>query len=67
MRVANRAINEAPELQMDKALCTGEVYSLPGHGFHHGRRQHVSWLEFHGFPPALAILDRFTASRLKPG
>jgi hypothetical protein len=42
MRVANRAINEAPELQMDKALCIGEVYGLPGHGFHHRRRQHVS-------------------------
>src|SRR5882757_8683032 len=45
--VADRAINEAPELQMDDPLRIGEVYSLPGHGFHHRRRQHVSWLEFH--------------------
>ena len=42
MRVANRAIDEAPELQMDEALCIGEVDGLPGHGFHHGRRQHIS-------------------------
>jgi hypothetical protein len=54
VRVANRAINEAPELQMDEALCIGEVYGLPGHGFHHRRRQHVSWLEFHGFPSRLS-------------
>src|SRR6516162_968559 len=49
VRIANRAVNEAPELQMDEAFCIGEVYGLPGHGFHHRRRQHVSWLEFHGF------------------
>src|SRR5215471_14021895 len=49
VRVANRAINEAPELQMDEALCIGEIYGLSGHGFHHRRRQHVSWLEFHGW------------------
>jgi hypothetical protein len=54
MRVANRAINEAPELQMDKALCTGEVYGLPGHGFHRRRRQHVSRLEFHSFSSRLS-------------
>src|SRR5258708_2318490 len=47
VRVANRAINEPPELQMAEALRIGEVYDLPGHGFHHHRRQHVSWLEFH--------------------
>jgi hypothetical protein len=67
MRVANRAINKAPELQMDEALCIGEVYGLPGHRFHNRRRQYVSRLEFHGFAFVLAILDRFTASRLKPG
>src|SRR5215472_16933159 len=54
VRVANRAINEAPELQMDKMLWIGEVYGLTGHGFHHRRRQHVSWLEFHGFPSRLS-------------
>ena len=42
MRVANRAINEAPELEMNKALCPGESNGLPGHGFHHRRRQYVS-------------------------
>jgi len=49
VRVANRAINEAPELQMDKALYVGELYGLPGHGFHHRGRVHVSWLEFHHY------------------
>ena len=68
MRVANRAIHEAPELQVDKALRIGELYDLPGHGLHHRRRQHVSWLEFHVHSLlAFAILDRFTSSRLKPG
>src|SRR5215471_16174557 len=54
VRVADRAINEAAELQMDEALCIGEVYGLTRHGFHHRRRQHVSWLEFHGFPSHLS-------------
>jgi hypothetical protein len=36
------------------ALRIGEVYSLPGHGFHHRRRPHVSRLEFHGFPSRLS-------------
>src|SRR5260221_6355069 len=65
MRVANRAINKAPELQMDEALRIGEVYGLPGHGFHHRGRQHVSWLEVHGLSLlTFAILDRFTFSRI---
>ena len=68
MRVVNRVINEAQELQMDKTLRTGEDYGLPGHGFHHRGWQHVSWLEFHGLSLlAFAILDRFTSSRLKRG
>ena len=68
MRVANRAINEAPELQVDEALQIGEAYGLAGHGFHQRGRQHVSWLEFHGLSLlAFAALDRFTSSRLKPG
>src|SRR5215467_3089330 len=54
VRVANRAINEAPELQMDEALWIREVYGLPGHGFHHRRPQHVSWFEFHDFPSRLS-------------
>src|SRR5690348_3693168 len=54
MRVANRAIDEAPELQMDQALCIGEVYGLPGHGLHHRPRQHVSWREFHGLAASIA-------------
>jgi hypothetical protein len=48
VRVANRAIDEAPELEVDEALWIGKAYSLPGHGFHFRRRQHVSRLEFHG-------------------
>src|SRR5215471_2879572 len=54
VRVANRAINEAPELQMDEARWIGEVYGFPGHRFHHCGRQHVSWIEFHGFPSRLS-------------
>jgi hypothetical protein len=50
VRVANRTINEAPKLKMDEALWIGEIYGLPGHGFHHRRWQYVSWLEFHDFP-----------------
>jgi len=57
VRVANRPINEAPELQMDEALCIGEVYGLPSRGLHRRPRQHVSWLEFHGFT------SRFSDSR----
>src|SRR6202007_1960801 len=53
VRVANRAINEASELQMDEALWIGKVYGLPSHGFHHRSRQHVSWVEFHGIPSRL--------------
>src|SRR6266849_2035269 len=33
---------------MNEVLRIWEVYGLPGHGFHHSGRQHVSWLEFHG-------------------
>jgi hypothetical protein len=61
MRIANRAINESPELQMDRAPCIGEVDGFPGNGFHHRRRQQVSWIEFHGFLPRFALfcIDRY--------
>jgi hypothetical protein len=57
VRVANRAINETPELQMNKALRIGNVYGLPRHGFHQRRRQLISWFEFHGhFLASLSVL-----------
>jgi hypothetical protein len=48
VRVANRAINEAPELEVAQALWIGKAYGFPIHGFHFRRRQQVSRLEFHG-------------------
>jgi len=42
MRVANWAIDEAPELQMDEVLRIGEAYGIAGHSYHHLRRQGVA-------------------------
>ena len=67
VRVANRAINKAPELQMDEALCIGEVYSLPVTASITVVGNMSPGLNFMAFPLVLAILDQFAASRLKPG
>jgi hypothetical protein len=57
MRVANRAINEAPELQMHEAFGIGKINRLTVYGFDHLRRQSVARLEFHADFAFFAVVD----------
>jgi len=49
MRIANRAVHEPPELQMDETVRVGELDRLAGDGFQSCSRSHIAWFEFHAF------------------
>jgi hypothetical protein len=47
MRVADRAVHEAPELQMDETVRVRELYRSAGDGFQSCRRNNIAWFELH--------------------
>src|SRR5207302_9468696 len=49
VRVADRAVHEPPELQMDETIGVGELDPLAGHGVQSRRRNNIDWVELgHG-------------------
>src|SRR5215510_13546828 len=61
VRVANRAVHEPPELQMDETVRVGELDRLAGDGFQSSSRNNIAWFEFHTVNPP----DHCTFSRKK--
>src|SRR5262249_50790879 len=49
VRVANRAVHEPPELQMDEAVRMGEFDRLAGEEFQSSSRNNVACFNFHAF------------------
>jgi hypothetical protein len=47
VRVADRAVHEPPELQMDETVGVGELDRPAGHGFQSCSRNNIAWFEFH--------------------
>src|SRR5258708_17472993 len=47
VRVADRAVHEPPELQMDETVRVGELDRLARDGLQSSSRNNVSWFEFH--------------------
>src|SRR6266481_1916185 len=47
VRVADRAVHEPPELQMDETVRVGEHDRLAGDGFQSCSRNNFAWFEFH--------------------
>src|SRR5437870_13360429 len=47
VRVADRAVHEPPELQMDEAVRVGELDRLARDGFQSCSRNNIAWFEFH--------------------
>src|SRR5258708_39999765 len=47
VRVADRAVHEPPELQMDETVRVGEFDPLAGDGFQTCSRNNIAWFEFH--------------------
>src|SRR5438270_11866964 len=47
VRVADRAVHEPPELQMDETVRVGELDRLAGDGFQSCSRNNIAWSEFH--------------------
>src|SRR5262249_24381593 len=51
VRIADRAVHEPPELQMDETLGVGELDRLAGDGFQSRSPNSIAWLEFHAIRP----------------
>src|SRR5438128_2742102 len=47
VRVADRAVHEPPELQMDETVRVGELDRPAGDGFQSCSRNNIAWFEFH--------------------
>src|SRR5437879_375026 len=47
VRVADRAVHEPPELQVDETVRVGEIDRLAGDGFQSCSRNNIAWFEFH--------------------
>src|SRR3989442_5372135 len=47
VRVADRAVHEPPELQMDETVRVGELDRPAGDGFQSCSRRDIAWVDFH--------------------
>ena len=56
VRVADWAVHEPPELQMDETVRVGELDRLTGDGLQSCSRNNIAWFEFHVYFSLLGFL-----------